>query len=121
MAWSRVPISAPGYRRLEGSTGQRLGHALSHVFVAHSDSGKPMFNFSEWLGTISAVALANTYHPGNRRGAGPAAGRVGTSIGSDMGFDVLREFWPEIVHKMHLPFRSRDEQRVVASTHAGQD
>jgi hypothetical protein len=25
-----------------------------------------------------------------------------------MGFDVLREFWPEVVHKFHLPFRDRD-------------
>jgi hypothetical protein len=97
------------YRRQEGSTGQRLGHAVSHVFVAHSDSGKKAFNFSEWLGTVSAVALANTYHPGNRRGIGPAAQSAGTSIGSDMGFDVLREFWPEIVRKFRLPFRARDE------------
>jgi hypothetical protein len=24
---------------------------------------------------------------------------------SDMGFDVLREFWPEIARKLHVPFR----------------
>jgi len=97
------------YRRLEGTTRQRFGHAVGHAFVARSDSGKRMFNFSEWLGTVSAAALANTYHPGNKRGAGPLAQRSGISIASDMGFDVLREFWPEIVHKLKLPFRSRDE------------
>jgi hypothetical protein len=95
------------YRRLEGSTRQRFGHAVSHVFVARADSGKKMFNFSEWLGTVSSTALANTYHPGNRRGVAPVAVGVGTSIASDMGFDVLREFWPEIVHKLKLPFRER--------------
>lgn len=98
------------YRRFEGRTSDRLGHALSHVFVAHSDSGKRIFNFSEWLGTASSTALANTYHPGNRRGFGPAAERMGVSIGTDMGFDVLREFWPEIVHTFRLPFRLRDHQ-----------
>lgn len=98
------------YRRLEGSTGQRFGHAVSHVFIARSDSRHNMFNFSEWLGTVSAVALANTYHPGNRRGVGPAAQRIGIAIGSDVGFDVLREFWPEIVRKFHLPFRQRDHE-----------
>jgi hypothetical protein len=98
------------YRRLEGSTSRRFGHAVSHVFIARSDSRHNMFNFSEWLGTASAVALANTYHPGNRRGVGPAAQRIGISIGSDMGFDVLREFWPEIVRKFHLPFRQRDHE-----------
>jgi hypothetical protein len=98
------------YRRLEGSATSRLGHAVSHVFVAESDSGRKMFNFSEWLGTISATALSNTYHPGNSRGAGPACRRVGVSIAWDMGFDVLREFWPEIVHKLKLPFKERDHQ-----------
>lgn len=107
------------YRQLEGGAGQRFRHAVFHAFVARSDSGQKMFNYSEWFGTVSAAALANTYHPGNRRGAGPMAQRCGISIASDMGFDVLREFWPEIVHKMKLPFRSRDEQgapRITAPT-----
>jgi hypothetical protein len=108
------------YRRLEGSTGQRFGHAVSHVLIARSDSRHNMFNFSEWLGTVSAVALANTYHPGNRRGVGPAAQRIGISIGSDMGFDVLREFWPEIVRKFHLPFRERDHQLTLQPFGSGQ-
>ncbi len=100
------------YRKLEGSTATRLGHALSHAFVAESDSGRRMFNFSEWLGTASSAALSNTYHPGNSRGLGPASRRVGLSIAGDMGFDVLREFWPEVVHKLKLPFKGRDHQLV---------
>jgi hypothetical protein len=39
------------YRKLEGNTVVRIGHAFSHIFVAESDSGGRMFNFSEWLGT----------------------------------------------------------------------
>ncbi len=104
------------YRRGEGSAGHRLAHALSHVFVAHADSGGRMFNFSEWMGTASSVALANTYHPGNRRGFAPAARRTAISIGSDMGFDVLREFWPEVVRKCKLPFRDRDHLPGAATT-----
>jgi hypothetical protein len=100
------------YRKLEGTTTARLGHALSHVFVAESDSGRKMFNFSEWLGATSSTALSNTYHPGNSRGLGPASRRVGLGIAGDMGFDVLREFWPEIVHTLKLPFRDRDHQLV---------
>lgn len=98
----------PRYYRLgEGNSGrQRFAHALTHVFVAQSDSGGQMFNFSEWLGTASAKALSNTYHPGNSRGVGPAAARIATSVGSDIGFDVLREFWPEVVRKLRLPFRT---------------
>jgi hypothetical protein len=100
----------PRYYRLgQGSVKARLGHALQHRFVAVSDSGNPMFNFSEWFGTVSAKTLTNVYHPGNPRGFGPTASRVGFSVGNDMAWDVLREFWPEIAHKFKLPFRTRPE------------
>jgi hypothetical protein len=94
------------YRQGLGSTKTRMLHAVEHAVVAHRDNGDRMFNFSEWLGTISAVSLGNLYHPGNRRGFGPAAEGVGISVLTDMGYDMLREFWPEISHKFKLPFRA---------------
>ena len=81
-----------------------------HTLVAHGDSGKKMFNFSEWMGTIASTSLANTYHPGNDRGVWPASRRIAISIGTDVGFDVLSEFWPEIVRKLKLPFREPGKQ-----------
>jgi len=102
------------YRKLEGSAPGRLGHALSHVFVAESDSGRKTFNFSEWLGTTSSVVLSNTYHPGNSRGIGAASERIGVSIAWDAGFNVLREFWPEVVHRLKLPFKDRDHLPIQA-------
>jgi hypothetical protein len=65
-----------------------------------------MFNVSEWLGTASVVALSNVYHPGNERGFAPAARQVGYNVIEDIGFDVLREFWPETARKFRLPFRA---------------
>jgi hypothetical protein len=93
------------YRLIHGSGGRRFLHAAEHAFVAHRDNGNRMFNFSEWMGTASAVALSNVYHPGNQRGFAPAARLVGYGILSDIGFDMLREFWPEISRKFKLPFR----------------
>jgi hypothetical protein len=93
------------YRLIEGSTGRRILHAVDHAFVAHRDNGDRMFNFSEWLGTISVLSLSNLYRPGNQRGFGPTSEQVGYNIGEDMCFDVLREFWPQIAHKFRLPFR----------------
>ncbi len=99
----------PRYYRLgEGRFGKRLFHAISHSAVAYREDGTRMFNFSESLGTASAVVLANTYHTDNRRGFGPAAERFGYAVGSDIGLDVLREFWPEIARKFKLPFRDRN-------------
>ena len=101
----------PRYYRLgQGAGSARLGHALAHVFVTHGDSGKTMFNFSEWMGAAATSALSNTYHPGNRRGVGPASARVAISIGTDMASDVVREFWPEIVRTFKLPFRAPQPQ-----------
>ena len=103
----------PRYYRMEqGSGGKRLLHAAAHLVLAHHESGKQMFNFSEWLGTSSAAVLSNTYHPGNKRGFGPAAERVGFGFANDVGFDILREFWPEIARKFKLPFRGREEPTV---------
>jgi hypothetical protein len=93
------------YRLAHASGGKRFLHAIEHMVVAHTDNGNRMFNFSEWLGTVSAISLSNVYHPGNKRGFAPSAEGLGFSVLSDMGFDVLREFWPEIAHKFKLPFR----------------
>ncbi|HXR10121.1 MAG TPA: hypothetical protein VN792_05050, partial [Candidatus Acidoferrales bacterium] len=45
------------------------------------------------------------YHPDNRRGFAPTAENVGYSVAQGIGYDVLREFWPEIARKFKLPFR----------------
>jgi hypothetical protein len=97
------------YRMAHGGGKARFFHALEHSFVARRESGADMFNFSEWLGTTSAVALADVYHPGAKQGVGPAAERVSISIAQDAGFNVLREFWPEIARKFKLPFRDQQE------------
>jgi hypothetical protein len=107
----------PRYYRMgqgQGTPNQRLAHALAHRFVARSDSGKRMFNYSEWLGTVSSKALSNVYHPGNPRGFAPTASRVGFSVANDMAWDVLREFWPEIARKFRLPFRTHEPVAVKA-------
>lgn len=100
------------YRLTQGNKGVRLLHATSHVLIAHGEDDTHMFNFSEWLGTSSTVLLSNAYHPDYERGFTPATRRVGYSVLGDSGFDVLREFWPEIARKLKLPFRG---QRELAS------
>jgi len=97
------------YRLARGPAGRRFLHAMEHAVVAHRDDGTRMFNYSEWLGTTSAVVLANAYRPDNERGFSPAAQQVAFSILQDMGFDVLREFWPEISRKLKLPFRGESD------------
>lgn len=98
------------YRMGRGSKKARLLHALSHVVVARRDNGNSMFNFTEWLGTASSVALNNVYHPGNQPGVAAAARNGAFVVLQDMGFDVLREFWPEVARKFKMPFRDVREE-----------
>lgn len=105
-AYPAIFSEDPRYYRIgRGNAGRRLVHAVTHVFVAYRVDGTDMPNYSEWLGTVSSVALSNSYHPGNQRGVGVAAIRVASSFAQDAGFDVLREFWPEISRALKLPFR----------------
>jgi hypothetical protein len=109
-AYPAIFSEDPRYYRLgNGGAGKRFLHAVTHAVIAHRDNGKRMFNFSEWLGTTSAVVLSNTYHPDNERGFAPAAQAVASSVIQDVGFDVLREFWPEISRKFRLPFRDESD------------
>jgi len=96
------------YRLIHGSTGKRLLHAIDHAFVAHREDGTQMFNVTQWLGTTTSAVLSNTYHPDNHRGVAPIASRVGFSVLNDMGYDILREFWPDISRKFKLPFRGQN-------------
>ncbi len=110
-AYPTIFFEDPRYYRLgQGPTQRRFLHALAHAVVAHHEDGTPMPNYSEWLGTASAVALSNVYHPDNRRGFGPSAENVVFAVSEDAGFDVLREFWPEIARKFKLPFRGEEDE-----------
>ena len=108
------------FRVAHGPVKYRLFHAMRHVFVAHSDSGHLMPNFSEWVGTASAKALSNLYHPGNERGFGTTAQRTGISVSTDMAWNVVKEFWPEITKKLRLPFKTPEEQEPVSGSVAEQ-
>jgi hypothetical protein len=109
-AYPTVFSEDPRYYRMgQGPKGRRFLHAVVHSVVAYNDHSRPMFNFSEWLGEISAISLSNLYHPGERRGFAPAAQTLAADVALDIGYDELREFWPEVARKFRLPFRDQNE------------
>jgi Carboxypeptidase regulatory-like domain len=52
----------------EGTTRQRVNHALRAIFLTHGDNGKIQFNYSGIGGDMASAALANTYYPRANRG-----------------------------------------------------
>lgn len=87
------------FRRGSGSTWYRAGYAVSRVFVTHKDSGGSRFNFSEWAGNASAVAISNAYYPDTRT-FGDNAAKLLEQVGTDAVSQVLKEFWPDIKKKL---------------------
>lgn len=83
------------FRRGYGNAMVRVGYALTRVFVTHKDSGGTRFNYSEWLGNATAVAISNAYYPDNRNFVDNGA-KLLEQVGTDAVSQVLKEFWPDI-------------------------
>jgi hypothetical protein len=92
----------PRYRRLgasRGSVKSRAWYAVTRVMVTRTDSGGTRFNYSEWSGNAIGVAISNTYHP-DQRNVEDNVTKLLTQVGTDAISQVLKEFWPDIKHKL---------------------
>jgi hypothetical protein len=87
------------FRRGYGSVRSRIFYAATRVFVTRTDSGGTRFNFSEVLGNATGTAISNAYYPDNRTAADNVE-KLGMQIGIDAISQVLKEFWPDIKHKL---------------------
>ena len=75
-----------------GSTWSRIRHAVGDAFVARSDNGHLMPNYSYLLGNISSAALSNLYYPASSRGAGLILTNAAIGIAGRAGQNLVREF-----------------------------
>lgn len=87
------------FRRGYGGVWSRTLYAASRVLVTKTDSGGTRFNFSEVLGNATGTAISNAYYPDNRDVADNVE-KLGSQIGIDAASQVLKEFWPDIKHKL---------------------
>jgi len=95
------------FRKGTGSAKSRLGYAIGRVFVTRTDDGGSRFNFSEWGGNATAVAISNAYYRDNRNWQDNTEKLV-TSVGIDLFSDVLKEFWPDFKRKFVNRHRADD-------------
>jgi hypothetical protein len=91
----------PRYFRMGNSAGfwKRVGYSMSRTIVTRSDAGKRQFNYSEIIGTSVATGISAAYYPSSYRHADELAEKLALSVGSDAGFNILKEFWPDMRHK----------------------
>jgi hypothetical protein len=88
------------FRRGQGSAWKRAGYAITRVLITRNDSGGRRFNTSEILGNASGAAIGALYHAPSERSGDDIAERFALSMISDAGFNVLKEFWPDMRHKV---------------------
>lgn len=87
------------YRRGQGSAWSRSAYAFSRLFVTPTDSGGRTFNYSEWGGNAAATAISNIYYPDGRT-VRENLGKLGMQIGLDGLANALKEFWPDVKHRV---------------------
>lgn len=95
------------FRCAHGSFFHRTNYALSHIVVTRGDSGRNEFNASEIFGNLAAAGIGNLYHPAEERTLAGTGTTWGTDIAVDALANVVKEFWPDIEHRLHwkqLPF-----------------
>lgn len=75
-----------------GSTWSRISHAVGNAFVARSDSGHLMPNYSYFLGDLCSGAISNLYYPASSRGAGLVFTNAAIGLAGRAGQGLVREF-----------------------------
>lgn len=78
---------------------KRTGYAISREVITRNDDGRNHFNTSELLGNAIAAGISNAYYPAADRSFGNTFNKWGQQIGLDTGFNIMKEFWPDIRRK----------------------
>lgn len=81
----------------------RTGYALSSGILARHDDGTRQFSISQVGGVAAGAFLARTWLPPSQHSAGDAAVSFGITMGSNIGFGVMKEFLPDLLR----PFRKK--------------
>jgi hypothetical protein len=100
----------PRYFRMgHGPFFHRLGYAVGRIAVARTDAGSSRANYSEFLGSAVAAGISNVYYPSDQRTFGYTAQTFGVQLATDTLFNVLKEFWPDVHHKLSKSGRTNPQ------------
>src|SRR5580698_5623005 len=94
------------FRRGQGTFWSRVGYATSRIIVTRTDHGGTEFNYSEVVGNSIAVGISDEYYPGNRS-LNANVQKFAFQLGTDAVSNVLKEFWPDVKHKMFSKSRTK--------------
>lgn len=85
----------------EKGAGPRLRHAFAGVFTAHKDDGRTVFATSSMVGVAGASLISRTWSPEGWRTPTATVDSMAISVAGAAGYNLVREFLPDIVHCPH--------------------
>jgi len=86
---------------------RRTRYATVHFFLVQTDAGTRIPAFSRFAGAYSAAFIANEWYPASRATTSHALLRGTTALSASLGWNVLREFWPDIKNAVR---RHKDQE-----------
>lgn len=88
------------FNKGSGGFWPRTAYAISREVVTRSDDGRNVVNTSELVGNAIAAGISNAYYPAADRTAGKTLDKWGQQLGVDTAFNIMKEFWPDIRHRL---------------------
>lgn len=104
------------FRRAEGSILSRTYYAATRTVITRKDSGDPTFNIPAVAGLLFQQSISTAYYPPEDRSAGRVFENWGTSLAFTSVYNVLKEFYPDL---LHLAFHRHhtDPSSLLPSSH----
>ena len=82
---------------------RRIVHAIVQIAWTQSYTGRPMFNYANFVGGAATAAVSNTFVPGpNRQGFGSTAQRLALAFAISPSGNLIEEFVPDLASHINL-------------------
>jgi hypothetical protein len=80
---------------------RRVRYAVKGTIMARHDNGQQYLSISRFSGAAGSAFISRIWQPRSMNSPGDAAVNFGTAIAVDAGFNVFREFWPDLKRPFH--------------------
>jgi hypothetical protein len=80
---------------------RRMKYAVKSTFLARHDNGSQGISISRIGGAAGSAFISRAWQPNSKASAGDGAVAFGFSMMSDVGFNIVREFWPDMKRRFH--------------------
>jgi len=79
----------------------RTGYAVLSTVTARRPDGRSTFSVSSVTGIVGASAISSIWGPPSWKGIGNISENAGISFATTAGFNIVREFLPDLLHRPH--------------------